>query len=27
VLKLIDHVRETVLERLGIELETEIEIW
>jgi UDP-N-acetylmuramate dehydrogenase len=27
VLKLIDHVRETVMERLGIELETEIEIW
>jgi UDP-N-acetylmuramate dehydrogenase len=27
VLKLIDHVRETVLERLGIELEREIEIW
>jgi UDP-N-acetylmuramate dehydrogenase len=27
VLKLIDQVRETVLERLGIELEREIEIW
>ena len=27
VLKLIDVVRERVLERLGIELETEIEVW
>ena len=27
VLKLIDHVRERVLDRLGIELETEIKIW
>jgi UDP-N-acetylmuramate dehydrogenase len=27
VLKLIDHVRERVLDRLGIELETEIEVW
>jgi UDP-N-acetylmuramate dehydrogenase len=27
VLKLIDHVRETVLDRLGIELDLEIEIW
>jgi UDP-N-acetylmuramate dehydrogenase len=27
VLKLMDVVRERVLERLGIELETEIEIW
>jgi len=27
VLKLIDQVRERVMERLGIELETEIEIW
>ncbi len=27
VLKLIDLVQERVLERLGVELETEIEIW
>jgi UDP-N-acetylmuramate dehydrogenase len=27
VLKLIDLVRERVLDRLGIELETEIEVW
>jgi UDP-N-acetylmuramate dehydrogenase len=27
VLKLIDQVRERVLERLGVELELEIEVW